>query len=73
MHRYIVKVRVEGTKKRSYKITGNDTVEVKEKLLTRLHPDHRDSVIVDSIEIDPETISADEPFGTFFTGDQKTL
>lgn len=73
LHRYIVKVRVVGNKKRSYKITGEDTNEVKEKLLTRLHPDHRESVIIDSIEIDPETIRADDPFGTFFTGDEKTI
>ena len=62
---YILDVRVERDKKRTYRIDAKDEFEAKKRLLDRLPQKQRDTVIIDSIKIDPSTIVDDDPYGIF--------
>lgn len=64
MH-YLVDVRVDGEKKRTYRIDAKDETEAKARLMPRLSPAQRDTVIIDSIKIDPATVGDEDPFGVF--------
>jgi hypothetical protein len=62
--RYIINIRLEKAK-RVYHIDAKDETEAKERLLLRLHPNKRELCIIDSITIDPSSISTIEPYGIF--------
>ncbi len=64
MH-YIIDVRVDQDKKRTYRINAKDETEAKERLQDRLPPHQRDSLIIDNIKIDMSTIVQDDPYGIF--------
>lgn len=69
--RYIVDVRVSGDKKRTYKIDAKNEDEIHERLISRLAPKERESVIIDGVKPDPAVHpSGDEPFGIFLNGDE---
>ncbi|HHH72268.1 MAG TPA: hypothetical protein ENL04_00380 [Sulfuricurvum sp.] len=63
--RYLLNVRVDGDKKRTYPIDARDETEAKERLLTRLPPKQREGVIVDTIKIDPASLVEESPFGIY--------
>jgi len=63
--RYLINVRVDGDKKRTYPIDAGDELQARERLLLRLPPHQRDSVIVDDIKIDPASLINDDPYGIF--------
>lgn len=63
--RYLLNVRVDGDKKRVYPIDANDELQAKARLMTRLPPHQRDSVVIDDIKIDPASIVNPEIFGVF--------
>jgi hypothetical protein len=63
--RFLVNVRVEGDKKRLYPIDAEDETQAKERLLLRLPPHQRDTLIVDDIRIDPASIINTDPYGIF--------
>ncbi len=63
--RFLINVRVEGDKKRLYPIDAEDETQAKERLLLRLPPHQRESLIVDDIRIDPASIIKTEPYGIF--------
>lgn len=63
--RYLVDVRVDGDKKRTYRIDASDETQVIERLKLRLPPAQRDTVLVDGIKIDPATVGGDDPFGVY--------
>jgi len=62
--RYLIDVRVEG-KTRLYPIDASNEGEALERLKLRLPPHQRDTVIIDSIAIDPASIPDEDPFGIF--------
>lgn len=62
---YLLHVRVDDTKKRTFKIVANSEEEAVEKLPSRLPPDKRTNYILDSIEIDPKSMISDELYGVF--------
>jgi len=69
--RFIVDVRVFGDKKRTYRIDAKGEDEVHERLMSRLAPKERESVIIDGVRPDPAVLpSGDEPFGIFLNGDE---
>jgi len=63
--RYLINVRVDGTKKRTYPVDAADETQARERLLLRLPPHQRDSLIVDEIKIDPASLLNDDPYGLF--------
>lgn len=63
--RYLLNVRVDGDKKRTYPIDAGDELQAKERLMTRLPPHKRDNVVIDDIKIDPASIINEDPFGVF--------
>lgn len=63
--RYLLNVRVDGDKKRTYPIDAEDETQARERLLTRLPPQQREGVIVDEIKIDPASIIDEDPYGLF--------
>lgn len=62
--RYIIEIRLE-TKSRSYKIDASSEAEAIERLKLRLPPHQREAFEIDSISIDPASLSYDEPFGIY--------
>ncbi len=64
MH-YIIDVRVDQDKKRTYRINAKDETEAKERLKDRLPPYQRDSVIIDEIKPDISAMVHDDPYGIF--------
>jgi len=63
--RYLINVRVDGDKKRTYPIDAEDETQAQERLLLRLPPHQRDGVIFDDIKIDPASLINAEPYGIF--------
>jgi len=63
--RYLINVRVDGDKKRTYPIDAEDETQAQARLLLRLPPHQRDGVIVDDIKIDPASLINAEPYGIF--------
>ncbi len=63
--RYLMNVRVDGTKKRTYPIDAADETQARERLLLRLPPNQRDGLIVDDIKIDPASLIDSDPYGIF--------
>ncbi len=63
--RYLLHVRVGDNKKRTYRVDAADEAEARGRLLPRLAPHERDTLIIDSIEIDPATLQSTDGFGTF--------
>ena len=63
--RYLISVRVDGDKKRTYPIDADDETQAQERLMLRLPPHQRDVLIVDDIKIDPASILAEDPYGIF--------
>lgn len=63
--RFLIDVRVDGDKKRTYPIDADNEAQARERLLLRLPPHQRDTLVVTGIKIDPATIVKEEPFGTF--------
>ncbi|MEJ2468659.1 MAG: hypothetical protein P8Y65_03705 [Campylobacterales bacterium] len=63
--RYLINVRVDGDKKRTYPIDAGDETEARERLLLRLPPQQRDGLIVDDIKIDPASLIDTDPYGIF--------
>ena len=59
--RYLINVRVDGTKKRTYPVE----TQAKERLLLRLPPHQRETLIVDEIKIDPASLVNADPYGIF--------
>jgi hypothetical protein len=64
MH-YIIDVRVDQDKKRTYRINAKDETEAKERLHNRFPPHQRDSLIIDNIKIDMSAMVQDDPYGVF--------
>ncbi len=62
--RYLIDIRLEG-KSRLYPIDADNETQAIERLKLRLPPHQRESIIIDSIEIDPASIPNDDPFGIF--------
>lgn len=62
---FIIDIRIE-EQKRTYKIEAKDEAQAKERLMLRLPPDQRDTLTIDSIQIDPSTVGDDEPYGSFW-------
>lgn len=62
--RYLIDIRLEG-KSRLYPIDADNEAQAIERLKLRLPPHQRESITIDSIEIDPASIPADDPFGVF--------
>lgn len=62
--RYLIDIRLEG-KSRLYPIDADNKTQAIERLKLRLPPHQRESIIIDSIEIDPASIPNDDPFGVF--------
>lgn len=62
--RYLIDIRLEG-KSRLYPIDAENEVQAIERLKLRLPPNQRESILIDSIEIDPSSIPNDDPFGVF--------
>jgi hypothetical protein len=62
--RYTIDIRLE-KEKRTYLIDADDETQAQERLLLRLAPNMRDKCIIDSIKIDPSSISSIEPYGIF--------
>lgn len=63
--RYLINVRVEGDKRRTYPIDAADKTQARERLLLRLPPQQRDNLIVDEIKIDPASLVDEDPYGLF--------
>jgi len=63
--KYLINVRVDGDKKRTYPIDAADEAQARERLLLRLPPHQRDDVIVDNIKIDPASLLDSDPYGIF--------
>ncbi|UFS61647.1 hypothetical protein LOH54_08215 [Sulfurimonas sp. HSL-3221] len=63
--RYLINVRVDGTKKRTYPVEAADETQAKERLLLRLPPHQRETLIVDEIKIDPASLVNADPYGIF--------
>lgn len=61
---FIIDIHIE-EQKRTYKIEAKDEAQAKERLMLRLPPHQRDTIIIDSIQIDPATVGDDEPYGIF--------
>lgn len=62
--RYLIDIRLEG-KSRLYPINADNEAQAIERLKLRLPPAQRESIIIDSIKIDPASIPNDDPFGVF--------
>ncbi len=62
--RYLIDIRLDG-KSRLYPIDAENETQALERLKLRLPPHQRESIIIDSIEIDPSSIPNDDPFGVF--------
>ena len=62
--RYLIDIRLEG-KSRLYPIDADNETQAIERLKLRLPANQRESIIIDSIEIDPASIPNDDPFGIF--------
>jgi lipase chaperone LimK len=62
--RYLIDIRLEG-KSRRYPINAENEVQAIERLKLRLPPHQRESIIIDSIDIDPASIPNDDLFGVF--------
>jgi hypothetical protein len=62
---FIIDIRIDEEQKRTYKIEAKDETEAKERLKLRLPPHQRDTLLIDSIQIDPATVGGEEPYGTF--------
>ena len=60
--RYLINVRVDGV---GALLVAVDELQARERLLLRLPPHQRDSVIVDDIKIDPASLINDDPYGIF--------
>ena len=63
--RYIINITLASKESRKYLVDASEEDEAKERLLLRLHPDQRDTVKIDSIEIDPTSIIYENPFGIY--------
>ncbi|MDM5270886.1 hypothetical protein PGH07_01695 [Sulfurovum sp. zt1-1] len=62
---FIIDIRIDGKQKRTYRIEAKEETQAKERLMLRLPPSQRDTLIIDSIQIDPATLNNDEPYGSF--------
>ena len=63
--RYLIDIRIEDTKKRTYPIDAKDEEEALERLKLRLPPRQRINIIIDAIIIDPASITNEDPYGIF--------
>lgn len=63
--RYLINIRIDGNKKRTYPIDAENEAQARERLLLRLPPKQRDGVLFDDIKIDPASVIKEEPFGIF--------
>ena len=66
--RYIITLRIDGGKPRTYPIDASSEEQAIERLRLRLPPNRRESFEVDSIGIDMSTVGTEEPFG-IYTGE----
>ena len=62
---FIIDIRIDGKQKRTYRIEAKEETQAKERLMLRLPPAQRDTLIIDSIRIDPATVNYNEPYGSF--------
>lgn len=62
---FIIDIRIDGKQKRTYRIEAKEETQAKERLMLRLPPSQRDTLIIDSIQIDSATLNNDEPYGSF--------
>jgi len=63
--RFIINIHLASNKKSTYKIDAKDEDEAKQRLMLRINPKDRDSMIIDSITIDSSTIVDNDTYGTF--------
>ena len=64
MH-YLIDIRIDGSKKSTFRVDAKSETQALERLVPRLPPQHRESFIVDAIKIDPASIGDEEPYGIF--------
>ena len=62
---YLIDIRLEQEKKRTYRIEASNEEEAKERLLLRLPPSQRASIIIDTIQIDVNSLKFDDIYGSF--------
>ena len=62
---FIIDIHIDEDHKRTYRVEAKDETEAKARLALRLSPSQRESLTIDSIQIDPATVSIDESYGTF--------
>lgn len=63
--RYLIDIRLDTDKKRTYPIDAKNETEAIERLKLRLPPSQRNNLIIDTIRIDPISIRTEEPYGIF--------
>jgi hypothetical protein len=66
--RYIIEIRIDDGKPRTYPVDAASEEQAIERLKLRLPPSQRESFEVDSIRIDMTTVGTEEPFG-IYTGE----
>ncbi|MGD9969595.1 MAG: hypothetical protein AB7S65_04010 [Sulfuricurvum sp.] len=62
--RYLIDIRIEG-KTRRYPIEAANESEAIERLKLRLPPQQRESVVIDTVALDPASVPDEDPFGVF--------
>lgn len=62
--RFIIDIRI-GDKKRTYPVDADSEEEAVERLKLRIHPAHREKLVIDAIKIDMSRVGVEDPFGAF--------
>lgn len=62
---YIIDMRLGEKTKRTYRISARDEEEAKERLKLRLAPQHRETMIIDSIRLYQTALGDEDPYGIF--------
>lgn len=62
---YIIEMRFENNKKSTYQIKAENETQAKERLMLRLPPKERNTIVIDSIKLDPKSVQTDDLYGIF--------
>lgn len=62
---YLVQIRLEDKRKRTFRIEASNEEEAVKKLPNRLPPSERESFTLESVKVDPSTLGDEEPYGVF--------
>lgn len=63
--RFIINIHLQSKQKRLYTIDAKDETQAKERLMLRLPPKERETVVIVNITVDPSTITHEDPFGIY--------